>query len=83
MYYIDLDVGYNGSNESDVTMRDSSMDYTHSNYNRSSDADKPVRVGCKIIPIKPAVKAVHARMQDVCTILYCQPKSMCSFTKST
>jgi len=64
MYYIDLDVGYNGSNESAVTMRDSSMDYTHSNYNRSSDADKPERVGRRCIPINinPAVKAIQEYM---------------------
>ena len=71
MYYIDLDVGYNGSNESAVTMRDSSMDYTHSNYNRSSDADKPERVGRRFIPINinPAVKAIQEYMMHVLEFL--------------
>jgi len=54
----DLDVGYNESNESAVTLRESSMDHTHSNCNRSSDADNPERVGRRLILINPAVKAI-------------------------
>ena len=59
-------MGYKWCNDSAVTLRESSMDYTHNNYNRSSDADHPVRVGIRLVSTnldEPAGK----RMQECMT----------------